>query len=148
MAITPKAPNTIWLAGPGTEINEYAAIESLTPGTVLEYHNDSGTLKFGVHDSADDPCEPIVALNFPELNKGIDDPYAAGDLVKAVHLQPGAVFYGLIPSGQNISPGDRLQSNGDGKLKALGSGVARFIALETSGGAVTVDTRIRVEVAP
>jgi len=148
MSISTLNPNTIWLGGPKTEINEFAAIESITPGMVLEYHNDSGTLKLGVHDSADDPCEPIIALNFPELNKGIGDAYAAGDLVKAAHLGPGATFLGIIPSGQNISPGARLQSNGDGKLKALASGVARFIALESSGGAVTADTRIRVEVAP
>lgn len=146
MAITPLAPNTIWLGGPKTEINEFAAIESITPGMVLEYHNDSGILKLGVHDSADDPCEALIALNFPEMNKGIDDAYAAGDLVKAAHLQPGATFLAIIPSGQNISPGARLQSNGNGKLKALGSGVSRFVALESSGGAVTVDTRIRVEV--
>lgn len=148
MAITTNNPNTIWLGGLKTEINEFAAIESLTPGMVLEYHNDSGTLKFGVHDTADDPCYPIVALNFPELNKGIDDAYAAGDLVKAAHLHPGATFLAIIPSGQNISPAALLQSNGDGKLKALGSGVARFVALESSGGAVTADTRIRVEVLP
>jgi hypothetical protein len=127
------------------------AIESITPGMLLEYHNDSGTLKWGVHDAAADVQSVVVALDQTHLNKGVDDAYAAGDLVMAGALRPGAVFWGLIPSGQNISPAAKLQSNGDGKLKAAtadtaAAGVAAFVALETSGGAVTVDTRIRVEV--
>jgi len=148
MSITVLNPNTIHLGGLKVEINEFAAIEAITPGMVLEYRNDSGTLKFGVHDTADDPCYPIIALNQPELNLTVSDAYAVYDLVKAAHMLPGATFWALIPSGQNIAPGDLLQSNGDGKLKALASGVARFVALESSGGAVVADTRLRVEVLP
>lgn len=147
MSVTVLAPNTILLSGPKVEVNDLVAIETFTPGMVLEYHNDSGTLKWGVHDSADDNIEAVVALNQPELNKTISDTYAAGDLVRAAHLGAGATFYAIVPSGQNISPGARLQSNGDGKLKALASGKALFVALESSGGAVTVDTRLRVSVA-
>lgn len=154
MAITRLAPNTIYLGGgegPGgqggyTLVNEYVAIESITPGMLLEYHNDGGTLKWGVHDSADDPISPTVALEQIEMNLGVDDAYAAGDLVKAAILKTGSTFWGIIPSGQNIAPGARLQSNGDGKLKAAASGSVKFVALESSGGAVTADTRIRVEV--
>lgn len=146
MAITPLAPNTIFLGGEKVLIDEFVAIEAITPGMVCEYHNDSGELKWGVHDSEDDPCQAFVLLDQPYANKGIDDAVAADDLVPVAHLYPGASFYGIIPSGQNISPGALLQSNGDGKLKALDSGVARFVALESSGGAVTVDTRLRVEV--
>ena len=70
MAITKRAPKTIYLGGgdgPGGEsgctvVNEYVAIEAITPGMLLEYHNDSGTLKWGVHDSADQPVQVTVAL--------------------------------------------------------------------------------------
>ena len=159
MAITKRPPNTIYLGGgdgPGGEsgctvINDYVAIESITPGMLLEYHNDSGTLKWGVHDAAADQGSVVVALDQTLLNLGVDDAYAAGDLVMAGALRPGATFWGIIPSGQNISPAGKLQSNGDGKLKAAtadtaDANVARFVALESSGGAVTADTRIRVEV--
>lgn len=159
MAIVKRAPNTIYLGGgdgPGGEsgctvINDYVAIESITPGMLLEYHNDSGTLKWGVHDAAADVQPAAIALDQTHLNLGVDDVYAAGDLVMAGVLRKGATFWGLIPSGQNIDPGAKLQSNGDGKLKAAtadtaAAGVAMYLALESSGGAVTVDTRIRVEV--
>lgn len=152
MSITKRNPNTIYLGGgdgPGGEsgctvINDYVAIESITPGMLIEYHDDSGAQKWGVHDSADDDVQLVVALDQPMLNKGIDDAYAAGDLLQAGQLRPGSVFYGIIPSGQDITFGATLQSNGDGRLKAKASGAGRFKALETTG-AVLEDTRLRVE---
>lgn len=146
MTIEKLNPNTVHLGGPVTYIDEVPAIEAITPGMLLEYHNDSGTLKFGVHDSADAALSgAIFALEREEMNLGVDDAYAAGEAVKAAHCQPGATIWAIIPSGQNIAPAALLQSNGNGKLKALASGVAKFVALE-GPGAVTVDTRIRVEV--
>src|SRR5688572_26822711 len=146
MAVTRYDPNTVYLGG-GSKvvINEYPAIEAITPGMLCEYHNDSGVLKWGVHDSADDPAAAFVLNNQIIDNQTVDEACAAGDLVEVLNLGPGATFWGLIPSGQNITQGGLLQSNGDGKLKALGSGQALVVALESSG-AVTEDTRIKVEV--
>lgn len=147
MSLTEYAPNTIYLGGgKKTVINHLAAIEAITPGMVVEYHADSGVLKWGVHDSADGDVEAMVLNNQIIDNAGIETACAAGDLVEVLALTAGATFYGIVPSGQNITMGARLQSNGDGKLKALASGKAKFLALETTG-AVTADTRIRVEVA-
>lgn len=147
MSVTEYAPNTVYLGG-GTKtvINHLKAVEAITPGMVCEYHNDSSELKWGVHDSADDDVEAFVLNNQVIDNAGIDTACAAGDLVEVLALGAGATFYAIVPSGQNITRGARLQSNGDGKLKALGSGKAKFLALESSG-AVTEDTRIKVEVA-
>ena len=147
MSVTQYAPNTIYLGGGSkTVINDLVAVEAITPGMICEYHNDSGLLKWGVHDSADDNVEAFVLNNEIINNHGVDVPCAAGDLVEVLSLTAGATFWAIIPSGQNITRGARLQSNGDGKLKALGSGKAKFLALESSG-AVVVDTRIKVEVA-
>lgn len=154
MALALRDPNTIYLGGGQTvggeagmtRVNEYVAIEAITPGMLLEYHNDSGTLKWGVHDSADAAVSPVFALEQLFLNKGVDDAYAAGDLVEAGIMHTGSKVWAIIPSGQNIAPGALLQSNGDGKLKALATGVGKFVALESSGGAVTADTRLRIEV--
>jgi hypothetical protein len=149
---TINPPNTILLGGgegaadgAATFVNDIVAIEAITPGMLLRRHDDSGTAKWGVHDSADAAISPTVALEQVFLNQGIDDPYAIGDLVLAAILKTGSVFYGIIPSGQNISIGENLQSNGDGKLKAAASGSVRFMSLD-GPGAVTEDTRIRVEV--
>jgi hypothetical protein len=87
----------------------------------------------------------LVALDRIELNKGVDDAYAIGDLVKAGYFWPGDRFWGLIPSGQNITQGAKLQSNGDGKLKAYSTGPGGFVAV-SSPGSVTADTRVWVEV--
>lgn len=147
MSVTIYDPNTIFLGGgEKTVINEYVAIEAITPGMICEYHNDSGAKKWGVHDSADDDVEAFVLNNQIIDNHDVDTACAAGDLVEVLSLTAGATFWALIPSGQNVVFGARLQSNGDGKLKALGSGKAKFLALEASG-AVTADTRLRVEVA-
>lgn len=153
MAITKRPPNTIYLGGGGpggeggiTHVNDIVAIETITPGMLLEYHNDSGVLKWGVHDAADDPCPLAVALEQLMMNKTVDDNYAAGDLVQAGILRSGSQFWGLVPIGANLNPGDRLQSNGNGMLKAAATGDVRFVAVESTSGAVAAVTRLRVEV--
>lgn len=155
MAVTANPPNTIYLGGGDgaggesgiTYVNDMQAVEAITPGMLLEMHDDGGTRGWGVHDTADDPVVPVaVALEQIFMNQGVDDAYADGDLVYAGVLQPGSQFWAIIPSGQDIAIGDRLQSNGDGKLKAAAGGDVRFVS-HTDSGAVTVDTRIVVEVA-
>lgn len=152
MAVALNPPNTIYLgggmnAGDGgiTYINDKLAVEPITPGMLLELHDDGGTPAWGVHDTADDPCPVVVALEQVFLNLGISDAYADGDLVLAGALRPGSMFYGIVPSGQDLAIGARLQSNGDGKLKAAAGGDVRFVC-HTDTGPVTEDTRVRVEV--
>jgi hypothetical protein len=153
MAVPANPPNTIYLgggmnAGEGgiTYINDQAAVEAITPGMLLELHDDGGTPAWGVHDVADDPCPVVVALEQVFLNQGVDDNYADGDLVYAGALRPGSMFWGIVASGANINIGDRLQSAGNGKLKAAASGDIRFVSHTDTGGAVTEDTRVKVEV--
>jgi hypothetical protein len=152
MAVPANPPNTIYLGGgmnAGDEgityINDKAAVETITPGMLLELHDDSGVAAWGVHDSADDPCPVVVALEQVFLNQGVDDNYADGDLVLAGALKPGSMFWGIVASGADINVADRLQSAGNGKLKAAAGGDIRFVS-HTDTGAVTEDTRIKVEV--
>ena len=149
MSITQRRPNTIHLAGPKTTVNDYAASAQITPGMLVEMHNSSG-LKVRPNGSATEIQAIAVALEQIEMNKTVDDVYAIGDLVKFAFLAPGSTFWGIIPSGQNITQGALLQSNGDGKLKAAtattqAAGLGRFQALD-SPGAVTADTRVRAQV--
>ena len=129
------------------------AVETITPGMLIEMHNDATYgLCWGVHDSANEPAAKCVALDQIEMNKTIDETYAAGDLVKAWHMKAGDRFFGIIPSGQNITQGALFQSNGDGKLKAFASGPGGFVAVveprlgvggyaHLGGGAVNGSTR-------
>lgn len=149
MALSRRDPNTIPIRPsqlPADRIDDtLPAIEAITPGMIVEHHDDSGTLKWGVHDTADDPATRAVALDRIEMNKGVDDAYAADDIVKVGYFKSGERFWGLIPSGQDITQGDHLQSNGDGKLKEHGSGDGAYVAV-SSPGSVSEDTRLWVEV--
>lgn len=146
MALTTRDPDTIYLGGDITRINDIPAVEAITPGYLLEYHNDSSVLKWGVMDSADAGTLKVFALDRPYLNKGVDDAYVAGEPVDAAAFHPGSTVWAVIPSGVTANYGSLLQSNGDGKLKALGSGTLIGACLDNPG-AVTADTRVRVEVA-
>lgn len=149
MAIEAFPPNTVHLGGPIEYLNDGVqdiAVEAITPGMLVERHVDgSNNLGWGVHDAADDPAPPFIALEQDELNLTVDDAYAAGDLMKVGALRTGSTFWGLLPSGQNITKGDVLQSNGDGRFKADAGGEGRYAALEDIG-AITADTRCRIEV--
>jgi hypothetical protein len=149
MALSRRDPNTIAIRPSQLPANRIdctlPATEAITPGMLVEHHNDGTALEWGVHDSANEPCAASVALDQIELNKGIDDAYAIGDLVKVGYFLRGERFWGLIPSGQNITQGAKLQSNGDGKLKAYAAGPGGFVAV-SSPGSVTADTRVWVEV--
>jgi hypothetical protein len=149
MPLSRRDPNTIAIRPsqlPAPRIDcLLPAIEAIIPGMLIEHHDDSGVLKWGVHDSANEPCSAAVALDQIEFNKGVDDAYAAGDLVKAGYFERGDRFWGLLPSGQDIDQGDLLQSNGDGRLKAYAAGPGGFVAV-SSPGAVNEDTRVWVEV--
>lgn len=150
MAITKRNPNTIHLAGPCSIINHHIFGVAATPGMIVELYNDT-TAKWRPNASATEIQAVFVALEQDELNLGIDDAYAAGDLGKVGALQRGSEFLGIVPSGQNIAVAGLLQSNGDGKLKAAtatteAAGLGRFQAIDGTGGAVTADTRIRIRV--
>jgi hypothetical protein len=145
------SPNTIWLGGMGiTPVHTYSAGEAITPGQLVILVSDGGTPKWYKANSATNIQPVWVALEQDEQNLGIDDNYAAGDLVKVAALGPGCTFYGLIPSGQDIAVCDYLQSNGDGNLKeatavTAAANVARYQSL-TNAGAVVALTRVKVQV--
>lgn len=152
MALTRLNPRRVHLGGPLTKVDDfdYEAGGAITPGMLAEFYDDSGETKVRANSSATEIPTLAVALDRAELNKEITDAYAAGDVVPVGFMAPGTVFYGLIPSGQNISNGELLQSNGDGKLKSATATtadamLARFQSLDNPG-AVTADTRIRVQV--
>lgn len=145
MAVTTINPRTIWLGGPGTEVNDLAAGAAITPGHLLERYVPSGTTnRVRKHATAGGAGPRLVARELTMQNRGIDADYAAADLVEAVALAPGGTAYMFIASGQNITFGQKLESAGDGTLRAFASGTVLFTALETTG-AVTALTRLRVE---
>lgn len=153
MSITVYEPNRILLWGDldGTIVNDVPAGAAITPGMLVEFYNVGGVQKLRPNSSATSVPTLLVAVENTMHNKGIDDAYEINDRVLARSLESGDIIYALIPSGQNIALGDYLQSNGDGKLKAATSaaasaGVAKFQCVHVAPGAVTKDTRVRVQI--
>jgi hypothetical protein len=142
MSITRFNPNTIFLGGERTQIGDIAASESITPGMGVELFNSAGVIRFRKATAA--LAGALVATNQSMLNKGVDDVYAAGDLMEVSAAQNGSTWWMLLASGQNIAAGNRLEHAGDGTLRILAAGVPVFKALENKP-TVTTLTRIRVE---
>lgn len=146
MAITTNAPGTVFLGGSRTQVNDLAANEAITPGMLIERYVSSGKLRWRKHATAAGACHTF-ATEASMQNKGITDDYAINDLVEASVGAPGTTFYGLIPSGHNIAFGDKLESGGNGKLRAWTNSATPFLATEAvNNSAGSTDARIRVEV--
>jgi len=142
MSITRNNPNTIFLGGDRTQVNDLAASATIKPGHLVERFNSAGVIRWRVA-TADVAGPPAVATDAAMLNKGVDDTYAANDLMEVSVLHKGTTAWMLIASGQTVNAGTLLGSAGDGTLKT-GATVARFTAIENAG-AVTTLTRVRVE---
>lgn len=150
MALTIRDPNTIHLGGRVEKLNEHVAGVEITPGMEIEFYDDSGTMRLRPLASATQRPTSIIALEKSLHGKGVDDTYAVGELVLAAKFLPGSTFWGMTVSGQDVSAGEYMQPNGDGRHKvatstAAGDGVAVYQALEALG-AVTETTRLRIQV--
>jgi len=139
MAITHYAANVIHLAGNIVRVNDIATSVALTPGMAVARSGGA----YGFHPAA--AAGPLtLALDAPEMNKTIDDTYAANDLLWAGVFPAGSTGLAWLASGQNVADGAVLESAGAGKLRALAAGVPLARAIEAKN-ATTGDARIRVE---
>jgi hypothetical protein len=139
MAITHYAANVIHLAGDIVRVNDLATSVALTPGMAVARSGGA----YGFHPAA--AAGPLtLALDAPEMNKGISDTYAATDLLWAGVFPAGSTGLAWLASGQNVADGAVLESAGAGKLRALAAGVPLARAIEAIN-ATTGDARIRVE---
>jgi len=130
---------------------QWKASEAITPGHLIQFNSS----QWRKHADAAKNAQPTFALERDEMGKDIDTAYAANDYVKAGFFHTGDKVNALIASGQDLNPGDALESAGDGTLRALATDAATDDTQRTSvvaysaevSGAVTVLTRHRVVVA-
>jgi hypothetical protein len=109
---------TIRLKGVGRRI-ERPAGAAITPGHLIELTTAN---KFVVHSAANAKTAAIFALENELIGLGIDDNYAANDLVQAEHFKPNDWVNALVAaSATAIAIGDYLESAGDGTLRLSGS---------------------------
>jgi hypothetical protein len=150
MSTTRMERRVITLRGQPIQNEDGVASAVIKPGYLVD-----GVLSVAAHAVAAGACPRTFALERDELGAGIDDTYRGigtissdyqiGDTVKIGSFAPGMRVFAFVASGQNISINARLESAGDGTLRAFGSGTIIGRALETLG-AVTGLTRCRVEV--
>ena len=100
-----------WFVRIQEELNAKSAI---MPGMLLD-RSAANTLF--PHDIAGGFAQRIFALEDDLQGKGIDDAYAAGDLVQYGYFRNGDVVLAILADGQNIAIGDALESAGGGLLQ-------------------------------
>jgi hypothetical protein len=131
-----QGDSEILLKGRPNQSEEGIATAAIQPGMLVD-----GVASIAPHASAGALAPRCFAAERDELGAGVDDAYkygyapasayAIGDSVKVLACAPGDRVLVLIPSGQNITENDRLESNGDGMMKKTSSGVVLARSLET-----------------
>jgi hypothetical protein len=140
MAQLPR--HCIVLAGTPLQSEQGVATAAITPGMLVQ-----GTLSVAPHATAGGNTPRDFALERQEMGKGIDVAYAIGDQVKVGSFKPGDRVYAFVASGQNIAIDGKLESAGDGTLRALAAGTAIGKALEAvNNTAGPTNARLRVQV--
>lgn len=139
------AKKSIMLLGQPVYNEDGVAGEVLHPGHLVD-----GVTTILKQATASVQTPRAFALERDELGQGIDGDvygatsYAVGDRVKVGVFHAGQHVLAYIASGQNITVNQRLESAGDGTLKAYSSGVMLARALEAVNA--TALTRLRVEI--
>lgn len=140
----------IHIAGEIEKIGDFPAGEAgILPGMQVELVKDAdGAQKWKKQVNAADVQSAFIALEMVSL--GVDYAYNTDDIMNVGRFQGGSVFWGFIPSGQDIALREPLQSEGGtGMFKSAtantaAANVAHFRAHEEKG-AVLATTRIAIE---
>ena len=108
---------------------------AFTPGEIIERVGTAGVLEWQKFGTENEEHSNIIALDRPYLNEGIDDDYADGEMVDAWQLGHGDEFYGLLASGEDVEPGDKLECAAGGEVAKADAttataGLAHFTCLD------------------
>ncbi len=149
MPITVNAPRTVVLTGRQTmDVISGRPIIAVgaKPGMHVELFNNSGVLSWRLHSSATAMTPPYILIE-PIDNKTFEEAYTSGSEALVGVLRNGQEYYPIVPSGESITMGDYLRSNGAGLVVEAADAdatdnVAKIQALETIG-VITVATRCR-----
>lgn len=92
---------------------QLVAAEAITPGHLIEVNAG----KYRKHASASGAGAAIFADYRGEMGKSIDTDYAINDRVKAIFAGQGCRINAIVASGDTITMGQELESDGAGRLK-------------------------------
>lgn len=106
--------NTIKVKNYSDVVEEYDAVAAITPGMLIEL-TSAGEVQ--AHSNAGQNVLPMFAAEDELQGKGIDDDYAADDKVQCWIPGRGCIVYAILADGNDVNPGDFLESNGAGLLQ-------------------------------
>lgn len=116
-----STPNTIVVDAQGRDVVFAERIGNgvVYPGELLVIASG----KYDQHASAAGVAVPIFAVESPygddNTAAAIDNTYADGDTVRAIHAQPGDIIFAYIKASESLTVGvTRLVSDGAGALQA------------------------------
>jgi hypothetical protein len=148
--IHPAAPvfHTVRLVDHNSNFKEMTveAGQSILPGMLVDRNSSSNATVHGVAGGVAAP--PCFAMEQELQGLGITDLLPVGERCQFWYPVAGDEVYAILASGQNVAIGAPLESAGNGKLRALSSGVAIASAREAvnASASLSPDKRIRVEV--
>ena len=93
---------------------EFTANGTIIPGMLVEQTPAAETIR--THRTASGPMIPMFAVEDALQGKGIDDAYTTGTKVQVWIAGRGDQVYALLKDEENIAIGDRLVSDGEGRL--------------------------------
>lgn len=137
-------PRVIKLLGEPIQNEDNKAAEAITPGHLVTLNGSGDVIK---HATAGGNTQRNFALEREEAGRTIDTAYAIGDTVKVGAFGPGTRVNALIGSGQNIAKGGKLESAGNGTLRAFAAGeIVGFAVRAVNNTAGPGTARISVEI--
>ena len=101
--------------GEGPLQKEAKAGGAILPGMCVEYVTNDTTIQ--AHSTSDSLDGVMVAVENSLEGQEVGTTYSTSDQVQFMHFRPGDEFLAFIKTGQVITFGDRLLSNGDGYWK-------------------------------
>lgn len=99
--------------------DEFCAGGTITPGMLIEvYRASAAVAKVRAHNASEDSAIPMFACEDQEQGHDMSDNYSSGDQVKCRTFRSGDLVAALTLADETIQIGTKLESNGDGTLKA------------------------------
>jgi hypothetical protein len=112
-----------------TKINEeFTAAAAITPGMLVE---ETSAGKVQAHSTAAGAAQLMIALEDELQGDEISDAYSSGDPVQVWVPRRGDMANMILASGEDVSIGDALESDGNGRLRAETSGNVQIVAYAT-----------------
>lgn len=105
----------IQISGQFTQVEHEVGASGIYPGMLVMVDSDDEAV---VHDTLGGTCEVLVPIEDIHAGQTVDDALTSGERNQFVIPHPGAVFQGLVASGQALSIGEKLISGGDGTFIA------------------------------